>query len=118
MAGISWLSSQPDTALPEILEFAHHDKVAHLAFYIILGVLLWWAFRVSVGAAGRVARWTVLVGGLFAASDELHQRFVPTRRGDWADWVADVVGVMIGAAMAWLIWRTALRRGKGGERWH
>jgi VanZ family protein len=115
MAGISWLSSQPDSSLPDVLQFRYHDKVEHLAFYIVLGALLWWAFRASTGVAGGVARWAVLVGGLFAASDEIHQRFVPTRRAEWPDWGADLVGVMIGAVAAWLLSRAALRRRKGAE---
>lgn len=115
MAGISWLSSQPDTSLPDLWEFAYHDKVQHLGLYIVLGVLLYWAFRATGAAPGKALLWAVMVGGLFAATDEVHQRFVPTRRCEASDWAADVVGVMIGSIALWLIWRSSARGRKGAD---
>lgn len=113
MAGISWLSSQPDTTLPDFWEFAYHDKIQHLGFYIVLGILLCWAFRASGATPGKALLWAVMVGAVFAASDEVHQRFVPTRRCEAADWAADVLGTAIGSAALSLIRRSHVR-GRGG----
>jgi VanZ family protein len=38
----------------------------------------------------------VLVGALYGATDEFHQAFVRGRTPDWADWSADVMGVLVG----------------------
>jgi VanZ family protein len=67
-------------------------KLAHLTEYAILGALL-------VRALGRP--WlAILLGGLYAASDEFHQHFVRGRHAAWYDVVIDTVGVTIGVA-AW-----------------
>lgn len=83
------LSSQP--TLPAELDNGL-DKAAHFGAFAILGALL------AHGALASRLRylWPVLVGLLYAASDELHQQFVPGRAPDPADWVADALGVAAG----------------------
>ena len=115
MAGISWLSSQPDASLPDFWRFAYHDKLEHLGFYIVLGVLLCWSFRATGTTAVKALLWAVLVGALFGASDELHQQFVPTRRCEATDWAADVVGVVMGSVALWVIRRSCGRADGGGR---
>jgi VanZ family protein len=67
-------------------------KAAHLTEYAILGALL-------VRALGRP--WlAILLGAVYAASDEIHQHFVRGRHGVWYDVVIDTVGVTVGVA-AW-----------------
>ena len=41
----------------------------------------------------------ILVGGLYAASDEIHQHFVRGRHAAWYDVVIDTVGVTIGVVV-------------------
>jgi len=67
-------------------------KLAHLTEYAVLGALLQRAL-----ARPRLA---ILAGGLYAASDEIHQHFVRGRHGAWYDVVIDTVGVTIGV-VAW-----------------
>ena len=67
-------------------------KAVHLLEFAVLGFLLLWATRHESAA---------LVGGiLYAASDEVHQRFVPGRHGSVLDVVIDTVGVAIGIYLA------------------
>ena len=74
-------------------------KLAHTVEYAILGALL-------LRALGRELP-ALLVGVAYAASDELHQHFVPGRRGAPLDVLIDAVGVALGI----LAWRAlALRR--------
>jgi hypothetical protein len=115
MAGISWLSSQPDSSLPDIWRFAYHDKAEHFGFYLVLGVLVCWALWASVQAPGRALLWSLAIGALFGASDEAHQLFVPTRHGELGDWTVDVAGVAIGAIAFWLIWGSSRRRRRGAS---
>ena len=67
-------------------------KVAHLSEYAVLGALL-------VRAIQRPAV-AILVGGLYAATDEFHQHFVRGRHAAWYDVLIDTVGVTIGV-LAW-----------------
>ena len=70
-------------------------KIAHLTEYAILGALL-------VRAVGRP--WpaiVIVIGALYAVSDEFHQHFVRGRHAAWYDVVIDTVGVTIGV----IVWR-------------
>jgi hypothetical protein len=67
-------------------------KVAHVAEYAILGALL-------ARASGRAAI-ALLIGTLYAVSDEIHQSFVPGRMGSPLDVAIDTVGVAVGV-VAW-----------------
>ena len=84
------------------------DKVAHFGAYAVLGLLLAWASLESRLAAG----WPVLLGLAYAASDEVHQYFVPGRSPDVADWMADALGV---AAGCFLLYRVRPRRPGAGR---
>ncbi len=68
-------------------------KVAHLSEYAVLGALLQRAL-----ARPRLA---IVIGGLYAVSDEIHQHFVRGRHAAWYDVVIDTVGVTIGV----ILWR-------------
>jgi VanZ family protein len=67
-------------------------KIAHLTEYAVLGALLQRALAHS-GIA-------ILIGAVYAASDEIHQHFVQGRHAAWYDVVIDTVGVAIGV-VAW-----------------
>jgi VanZ family protein len=80
-------------------------KCAHLAEYGILALLVWRALHQSKNNL-RAWSWpkvggTLLVVFLYAASDEFHQIFVPTRTAHFSDVVIDTMG----AAIALLILR-------------
>jgi VanZ like family len=72
-------------------------KAAHAAEYAVLGALLARALRSPATAA--------VVGVLYAASDEVHQAFVPGRLGSPVDVAIDVLGVLAGV----LLWERATR---------
>lgn len=100
---IYFFSSRPD--LPRIhepwLELILR-KAAHVTEYAIFGALL----ARAVGARkGRLALAGAL-GALYAASDEWHQTFVPTRKGNPLDVALDTAAVLIGAYL-YARWSTA-----------
>jgi VanZ family protein len=69
-------------------------KVAHLFEYFVLGLLLFRAFR-GDSKELQVYQWTLssaIVLILCAASDELHQSFVPGRTASPVDIVVDITG--------------------------
>jgi VanZ family protein len=72
-------------------------KIAHAGEFAVLGALLLRALRTELPALG--------LGVAYAASDELHQHFVPGRVGSPIDVAIDSVGVAIGV----VLWRRVAR---------
>jgi len=68
-------------------------KIAHTAEFAVLGALLLRALRSELAAFAA--------GVAYAISDEVHQHFVPGRRGAPLDVLIDTVGVGLGV----LVWR-------------
>ena len=66
-------------------------KAAHMAEYAILGALL-------LRALGR-AELAVAAGVAYAATDELHQHFVPGRHAAFRDVAIDAAGVLAGVVL-------------------
>jgi VanZ family protein len=85
------------------------DKLAHVAMYAVFGVL---ALRAAWHAAPspRTLVLTLAAIALFAAVDEWHQRFIPSRSADAVDWLADVAGATLGIGSLAVL---KLRRVKG-----
>lgn len=81
-------------------------KCAHLTEYAILALLVWRALHQS---KNNLPPWswpkvggTLLVVFLYAATDEIHQSFVPTRTAQFSDVVIDTTGAAIGLLALWL----------------
>lgn len=73
-------------------------KTAHGLEYMLLGVLL---MNAGLGLKNRkktVAFLSFITGSLYAASDEIHQLYVPGRAGMVTDWLIDSGGVLAGVA--------------------
>ncbi|MBI5384654.1 MAG: VanZ family protein [Verrucomicrobia bacterium] len=89
-------------------------KLAHSTEYAVLAALSWRAMRRPVRDDPRPWRWShaffaLLLTVGYAASDEFHQSFVPTRTGTVWDVVIDSGGAMLGLAAVWL-WGRVKRR--------
>jgi len=74
--------------------------VAHLATFALLGALLLHALSGRAAPTLRTALGAVALTLLYAISDELHQAFVPGRMGRAQDVGVDLVGAVIGVAIA------------------
>ncbi len=83
-------------------------RVAHVLEYAVLGALLLRALSRDRRITKREWIITLLVAGLYGASDEFHQRFTPGRSSEGLAVIFDVAGGMLGA---WVygVWR---RRGR------
>ena len=75
-------------------------KTAHVTEYAVLSWLLARAFLRPGTPWGRwdrkAAALAWLIASLYAASDELHQVFVPNREGRWSDVLLDSSGAALG----------------------
>lgn len=95
VALIAFVSSQPNLHPP--VSFTFSDKLAHVAEYFVLGVLLWRALVASAPDASlrSIGFGTIGLGVLIAIGDEFLQSFIPGRVSGAADVVADAIGVIV-----------------------
>lgn len=91
-----YFSSIEDIKLPDV-GFVYTDKLLHMGAFIIYGMSLQVALIANMqkSSSKKIRFFILLIAAIFAASDEIHQSFVPGRSADILDWLADVVGVCI-----------------------
>jgi VanZ family protein len=96
MAIIFGFSNQ-SAPLPEVTPYLS-DKLVHTIEYAVLGFLF------SRALVGEGFGWLsacvlafVATSG-YGATDEWHQFYVPMRRADTMDWLADTLGALMGSA--------------------
>lgn len=73
-------------------------KTLHIIEYAILYILSFRAMKYSHTKINQTqwARWALVITLLYAASDEIHQTFVPTREGRLRDVIIDGLGGGLG----------------------
>lgn len=93
-------------------------KTAHSTEYALLGILL---VNAGLGLKNKkkrtVAGISFSIASAYAASDEIHQLFVPGRAGMVTDWMIDSVGAAVGIILVLLAGRV-LKAVKGGKHEH
>ena len=94
---IFWVSSQSQLPQAPFL-FVGIDKLFHASEYALLVGLVLYGAR---WPDARQAWWWTLPVVVYAATDELHQYFVPGRSADFLDWLADSAGALLLTA-SWL----------------
>ena len=98
---LRWLDPQISLAALNAIQFGIR-KLAHLTEYAILAALLWralrggtrWQVKISILFFG-----TWIACAIFAASDEFHQSFVPSRTSSPIDLMTDATGALLGLAI-------------------
>ncbi|HEX2929221.1 MAG TPA: VanZ family protein [Candidatus Binatia bacterium] len=89
----------PDLAAPHIENIALMiRKLGHLGEYFILAFLLMRALNVEFveHTANWRILWSLIVVVSYAASDEMHQAFVPSRTASLGDVIIDTLGGICG----------------------
>jgi VanZ family protein len=111
IAGMIWiLSSQ--SVLPRPKGMLGFDKAAHLAAYAALAaaLALWYSREQWQARPFRRLVLIVALSAVYGIGDEIHQYFVPGRDCSLWDWIADVLGAVLGAGAAALICRNLKER--------
>ncbi len=104
-----FLSSQPASDLPGPW-FLSNDKLNHAVAFGILAACAAFAFRLGhLWHMPRAAWGAVLVTALYGLSDEIHQHFTYSRTPDVRDWLADLSGALMVAALL-LLWHRRRHR--------
>lgn len=78
-------------------------KCAHAMEYAVLGFLLVAALCDDVRSARKRILLCILLGALYACSDEFHQLFVSGRSGQISDVMLDSCGVVVGTVVGWMV---------------
>lgn len=87
-------TSLPQEAVP--VQTARVDKYLHFGIYTVFSFLL--TRQISdITTRWRAAAIAVVFAVVFGALDEWHQRFIPGRSTELADWQADSLGAVVGA---------------------
>ena len=103
-AGLIFAASSISKIPDEIPEFDFRDKLIHFFEFLLFGWLLWRSsnkWNINTGSL-RFKALVLLLGVLYAASDEIHQLFVPGRHGSIYDWAADIIGLAVCLATAYI----------------
>ena len=108
---LRWLDPQISFATLNAIQLGIR-KLGHLTEYAILAMLLWralhggtrWQMKMSI-----LFLVAVLACAIFAASDEFHQSFVPSRTPSPQDVMIDICGALLGLAVC----RMFARRKRG-----
>src|SRR5216683_732350 len=95
---LRWLDPQISLAALATIQFGIR-KLGHLTEYSVLAMLLWralcsstrWQMKMSI-----LLLVAALASAIFAASDEFHQSFVPSRTASPTDVMIDICGALIG----------------------
>jgi VanZ family protein len=96
-------------ASPEELDLGHLlvRKCAHLSEYAVLALLILRAIKRSAHTTPEAWSWqragvALLIAAAYAATDEWHQSFVPSRTADLTDVLIDSSGAMMGLTLVFL----------------
>ncbi len=93
----------PTNEMPQF--FNAQDKLEHFLAYFFLTLLLTLAIHFQSKfrqLSGRPFITAVILIFIYATADELHQLFIPGRFCDLYDWLADILGGMIGIGTIYL----------------
>ncbi|XZE51402.1 VanZ family protein [Planctomycetaceae bacterium SH139] len=108
---VYWILLFTGTHLPgsAMGSFKVSDKLLHFSAFAGLAFLLAWALPRKVG--GRIPGVAVagILSVIYAAIDEWTQGFVPRRTPDISDFFADVLGMIVGLAVYFIL-RSLLQR--------
>lgn len=114
IASILFLSlfNPPKTRLDDI---SNIDKIAHVCMYGGLELVIWIEYLrhhenlnwVKILVFGIIA--PIVLGGLMEIAQ---MKLTQGRSGEWADFIADSVGVLIGAAIGYFAIQTIFKKKK------
>jgi VanZ family protein len=98
---LRWLDPQISLAALAAIQLGVR-KLGHLTEYAILAMLLWRALRGGMRGQMKMSILFLVAAvacAIFAASDEFHQSFVPSRTSSPVDATIDICGALVGLAI-------------------
>ena len=111
-AVILLLTGLPGSVFPKVKPAIGLDKVVHLLMYLGFAFITLWGYRKPYKENGdyyrKKALWIVLAisvafGGL---TEIMQETLIPSRTGSVYDWIADVIGSILGVAIYYFFHRS------------
>ena len=108
---ILFLTGLPGSVFPRVKPVIGMDKMVHILMYATFAFLCIWGYRKQFVSNGKAYQkkallLTALIGIGYGGLTELMQEFlVPTRTGDWFDFLADSMGTLIGVSVFFLFFK-------------
>ena len=108
---ILFLTGLPGSIFPRVKPIVGIDKMMHICMYAGFAFLCIWGYRKQFISNGKDYRkralWlTLAISIAYGGLTELMQEFlVPTRTGDWFDFLADTLGSLIGVLVFYLFFK-------------
>lgn len=105
------LTGLPGSVFPHTKPLIGLDKVVHILMYATFAFLCIWGYRSQFVANGKTYRNKALllaavISILYGGITELMQEYlVPSRTGDWYDFLADSVGTLLGISVFYFFFR-------------
>ena len=105
------LTGLPGSVFPHAKPLLGFDKVVHVLMYATFAFLCIWGYRKQFVANGKTYRTKALrlatiISILYGGITELMQEYlVPSRTGDWYDFLADTIGTLLGISIFGLFFR-------------
>lgn len=98
LSAIAYISllREPSISLPYVIGM---DKWIHAIMYLVLTLTLLWDSQQRPKLWWIVGVFSAIFGGFI---EVLQEQFFYPRTGDWMDWLADCIGVIV-AIIVWLI---------------
>ncbi|MBQ6770892.1 MAG: VanZ family protein [Bacteroidales bacterium] len=108
---ILFLTGLPGSVFPRVKPVIGMDKMVHILMYATFAFLCIWGYRKQFVSNGKAYQkkallLTALIGIGYGGLTELMQEFlVPTRTGDWFDFLADSMGTLVGVSVFFLFFK-------------
>ena len=102
------LTGLPGSCFPRVKPAIGLDKVAHIIMYTAFAFLCLWGYRKQFVSNGIQYRkkaiiLAIIIGIAYGGLTEIIQEnLVPSRTGDWYDFLADGIGTGVGALIFYL----------------
>ncbi|MCE2503875.1 MAG: VanZ family protein [Chlorobi bacterium] len=109
--GLFLFISLPDPQMPSF-DFDFADKLNHVGAFFVMTILAYRAgsWMMKERKIGQLILIATLFSALYGAGVEIQQMFVPERSAEIADWLADIVGVLLAIPVIYWMLGTKLRR--------
>lgn len=105
------LTGLPGSCLPKVKPTIGVDKIAHLLMYAVFAFATIWGYRKPFqernASYRRKACWltlgiSIVFGGL---TEIMQEAWIPGRIGNVYDWIADIIGSVIGVIVFYFLFR-------------
>ena len=102
---ISSIQEKPEQEKEQILSRVEKivRKIAHFSIYTVVGFLLMALFKTYKLEEMNRFSYSLIIGIIYASSDEIHQCFTPGRGPKVTDVILDGMGVLLGILLVMLV---------------